>query len=334
MPRMITTGRLAPSPTGHLHLGHAFAFLVAWWSARSQQGRVVLRLEDLDVTRSSDRYCLEAIEDLSWLGLDWDEPPHVQSERTKALQTKAFQLADQGRAYACTCTRGEIRRAQQSLLACPEPELLEARGAPQQGTKEAPYPGTCRNRYQNLRGAEAGGSSAGLRFLTPAGPVCFEDQIQGPQSFDVAAQVGDFPILRRDKAPAYQLAVVVDDTLDGVNEVIRGRDLLESTARQLLLLEALGFPPPRYAHLPLICDSQGRRFAKRHDDLSLRRLREQGVSPHQIATWAAIAAGQVESLEQASPAPAGSYIARFRISTVPQADILLPEAPESLFPAL
>lgn len=328
---MTITGRLAPSPTGHLHLGHAFAFLVAWWSARNQQGKVVLRLEDLDVTRASDEFCREAIFDLSWLGLDWDGPPQIQSKRSTELQNAAFRLADQGRAYACICTRGAIKRAQAARHGMTKEAYSEERGAPQQGSEESAYPGTCRARFLNLGDAESQGDTAGLRFLTPPGRIRFDDLIQGPQSFDVAEQVGDFPILRRDKTPAYQLAVVVDDALDEVNEVIRGRDLLESTARQILLLQSLELPQPRYAHLPLICDSTGRRFAKRHDDLSLRRLRELGVKPEQIAAWAAWAAGQVESSREQRPAH--DYVSHFRIDAIPRADIRLPESPASLFTA-
>ncbi|HET9929936.1 MAG TPA: glutamate--tRNA ligase family protein, partial [Polyangiaceae bacterium] len=218
-------GRLAPSPTGLLHLGHARTFLVAWWSARSQHGRVVLRVEDLDGARSEQKYIDAALRDLEWLGLDWDGAPLIQSSGLPRLSAAIDGLVARGLAYPCTCTRGDIRNAQ---------------SAPQQGVTEPRYPGTCRGRYASLAEAEAqSGRPAGIRLRVPEGYVEFVDRLAGPQRFDVQAEVGDFLIARRNGAPAYQLAVVVDDAHQSVNEVVRGNDLLSSTARQIVLERAL-----------------------------------------------------------------------------------------------
>jgi glutamyl-tRNA synthetase len=325
---MLPVGRLAPSPTGALHLGHAFSFLIAWWSARSQGGSIVLRLEDVDAARSDPAFNQAIIEDLKWLGIDWDGPPIIQSERLSLLTQAAQTLLEQGDAYPCTCTRAEIRRA--STHATVSPSDQDERGAPQQGTMEQPYPGTCRGRFANLSDAEAEGKAAGLRFLTRPGPIEVHDHIYGRRSFDVETEVGDFQILRRDKSPAYQLAVVVDDHSDGVTEVIRGRDLLSSAARQIQIASALGFPSPKYLHLPLICDASGVRLAKRHDALSLLTLREGGVSAEEIVTWVARAAGQIKGHENSASQSksfesARAFISRFNIATIPCHDVIVPE---------
>lgn len=270
-------GRLAPSPTGLLHLGHARTFLVAWWRARSTGGRLLMRLEDLDGPRVKPELAASALDDLRWLGLDWDGPDYVQSHGLAAISAAAAELAGRGLAYACVCSRGDVRSAQ---------------SAPQQGESEPRYPGTCRGKYESVDAARAQtGKPAGLRLLVAEGSVQIKDELSGPHAFDVAAEVGDFLITKRDHAPAYQLAVVVDDAASGVTEVVRGEDLLPSSARQRLLQEALGLPPVRYLHVPLVVDEEGRRLAKRHDDLSLRELREGGTDPRAIVAWAARSCG-------------------------------------------
>ncbi|HSC87686.1 MAG TPA: tRNA glutamyl-Q(34) synthetase GluQRS [Polyangiaceae bacterium] len=274
------TGRLAPSPTGHLHLGHALSFLLAWWRARSQGGRLLLRLEDLDVERASAEHADAAVRDLEWLGLDWDGPVRLQSRERERIVEAAERLADAGRAYACVCSRGDLR----------------ALGAPQAGQDEVPYPGTCRGRFTSVAQAEqATGKTAGLRFRVPSGPLAFHDENYGPRAYDVAAEVGDFLILRRNKMPSYQLSVVVDDHFDGVNEIVRGSDLLPSTSRQLALGRALGFATPRYFHAPLLCDEQGKRLAKREAALGLGELRAAGVDPRAIVAFVARALGQADA---------------------------------------
>jgi glutamyl-tRNA synthetase len=273
----VYVGRLAPSPTGLLHLGHARTFLVAWWRARSVGGRLLLRLEDLDGPRVKPEMAEAAVRDLRWLGLDWDGPDYVQSNGLTEIVAAAAQLEASGRAYACVCSRGDVRLAQ---------------SAPQQGESEPRYPGTCRDRYASLAAAlSETGKAAGLRLRVADGEVTLEDQLLGERRFDVQAEVGDFLIGKRDRAPAYQLAVVVDDARQGVTEVVRGEDLLPSAARQRLLQQALGLPAVRYLHVPLVLDEEGRRLAKRHDDLSLQELREGGTDPRAIVAWAARSCG-------------------------------------------
>lgn len=273
----VPVGRLAPSPTGLLHLGHARTFLIAWWRARSVGGRMLMRLEDLDGPRAKPDMAEAALRDLAWLGLDWDGPAYVQSDGLAEISAAAAQLAQRGLAYACVCSRGDIRSAQ---------------SAPQQGELEPRYPGTCRGKYASLAAALAEtGKAAGLRLLVPEGDVPLHDELLGAQRFDVQASVGDFLIAKRDHAPAYQLAVVIDDARQGVTEVVRGADLLESSARQKLLQGALGLPSVKYVHVPLVVDESGRRLAKRHDDLSLQELRAGATDPRAIVAWVARSCG-------------------------------------------
>lgn len=236
-----------------------------------------MRLEDLDGPRARPELMDAALRDLAWLGLDWDGPVLVQSDGGAEMAQAARELERRGLAYACTCSRGDVRQAQ---------------SAPQQGDAEARYPGTCRDRYASLAEATAASDKpAGLRFRVPAGSVTIDDGLLGPQQFDVQAEVGDFLIAKRDGAPAYQLAAVVDDARQGVTEVVRGQDLLPSAARQTLLQQALGLAGVRYFHVPLVLDESGRRLAKRHDDLSLQELREGGSDPRAIVAWAAKSCG-------------------------------------------
>lgn len=270
-------GRLAPSPTGLLHLGHARTFLVAWWRARSTGARLLMRLEDLDGPRAKPEMSEAALRDLAWLGLDWDGSAYVQSAGIDEIAGAARELEQRGLAYACVCSRGDVRSAQ---------------SAPQQGDREPRYPGTCRGRFASVAAATAEtGKSAGLRLAVPDSPVVVADRIAGTHRFDVQGDVGDFLISKRDRAPAYQLAVVVDDARQGVTEVVRGDDLLPSAARQQLLQRALGLPSVSYFHVPLVVDETGRRLAKRHDDLSLAELRASGVDPRAVVAWAARSCG-------------------------------------------
>lgn len=298
-------GRLAPSPTGLLHLGHARTFLIAWWRARSVGARLLMRLEDLDGPRAKPEMAEAALRDLAWLGLDWDGPAYVQSTGLAELSAAATQLERAGLAYACVCTRGDVRAAQ---------------SAPQQGDSEPRYPGTCRGRFASLAAAEAEtGKSAGLRLRVANGTSVVNDLLLGARSFDVQAETGDFLVAKRDGAPAYQLAVVVDDARQGVTEVVRGEDLLQSAARQQLLQHALGLPGVRYCHVPLVLDEQGRRLAKRHDDLSLSELRAGGTDPRAVVAWAARTCGMpVETRISARDA-----LASFDLAALPLAAITL-----------
>jgi len=260
-----------------LHLGHARTFLVAWWRARNVGGRLVMRLEDLDGPRAKPEMAEAALRDLAWLDLDWDGPDYVQSAGLAEISAAAKQLEQRGLAYACVCSRGDVRSAQ---------------SAPQLGESEPRYPGTCRGKFASLSAAEKEtGKAAGLRLQVPDGSLTVDDKLLGARSFDVQADVGDFLIAKRDGAPAYQLAVVVDDARQAVTEVVRGEDLLASSARQRLLQQALGLPAVSYLHVPLVLDESGRRLAKRQDDLSLQELREGGTDPRAIVAWAANSAG-------------------------------------------
>jgi glutamyl-tRNA synthetase len=270
---MTLTGRLAPSPTGLLHLGHARTFLIAWWYTRSRGGRVLLRNEDLDGQRVSQRFADAALTDLEWLGLDWDGEPSVQSRHPERFATALESLLERGAAYACVCSRGDLATAQ---------------SAPHAGDREPRYPGTCRHRFASVRDAElASGRRAGVRLVIPEGPVTIRDELAGELTIDVQAEVGDFLIARRGGAPAYQLAVVVDDAAEGVTEVVRGADLLPSTVRQWHVQRALGLAHPSWAHIPLVTDAHGRRLAKHADDLSLAELRARGADPRRIVRWVA-----------------------------------------------
>ncbi len=266
-------GRLAPSPTGLLHLGHARTFLLAYWHIRARAGRLLLRMEDLDGPRAQARFADAALGDLEWLGLDWDGPSFLQSSELPRLNAAVSKLVASGRAFPCVCSRSDIRGAQ---------------SAPHASSLEPRYPGTCRGHFRSFAEAErASGRAAGARLLVPEGPTTIADGVSGESSWDVAGTVGDFLIAKRDKAPAYQLAVVVDDAAQGVTEVLRGDDLLPSTARQWHVQNALGLPHPAWFHVPLVSDEHGRRLAKREADLSLAELRAGGTDPRAIVAWAA-----------------------------------------------
>jgi len=291
------TGRLAPSPTGLLHVGHARTFLLAWWHVRSRGGRIVLRIEDLDRARARPELLDTCLRDLEWLGIDWDEPPLYQSHELAPYERALERLVRDGAAYACTCSRREIEAAL---------------SAPHTGG-ELRYPGSCRGRYPSLMRAERSGSSVGLRLRVPRGPLLLVDGVVGPHASDPHAQVGDFLLARRDRTYAYQLAVSVDDARQAVSEVLRGDDLLASTARQHHLQRALGLPHPTTFHVPLVVDPDGRRLAKRDRDLSLASLREAGLDPRRLVRWAARTAGQ-DAEEELS---AGAALDGFDLARLP-----------------
>jgi glutamyl-tRNA synthetase len=301
----VYVGRLAPSPTGLLHLGHARTFLVAWWRARNVGGRLLMRLEDLDGPRAKPEFAEAALRDLAWLGLDWDGPDYVQSTGLAEISAAAADLEQRGLAYACVCSRGDVRSMQ---------------SAPQLGDAEPRYVGTCRGKFTSVASAEAeSGKPAGLRLAVPNGSVTVKDELLGERSFDVQAEVGDFLIAKRDRAPAYQLAVVVDDARQGVTEVVRGEDLFASAARQRLLQRALGLPNVRYVHVPLVLDETGRRLAKREDDLSLQALREGGTDPRAIVAWVAKSCG----ISGAERITARVALINFALAKVPREPLIL-----------
>jgi glutamyl-tRNA synthetase len=280
--------RLAPSPTGALHVGNARTFLLNWLHVRAAGGTLLLRIDDLDGPRVKRGAEKGAVEDLRWLGLDWDESEGVlvQSERAAVYDAAIDRLARAGLAYPCVCTRSEVE---------------SAASAPH-GLEGPRYPGTCRGRFASReRAAEETGRPVAMRFLVEPGAVAFEDLLYGPQAFDVAAETGDFVVRKSNGTAAYQLATVVDDAASGVDLVVRGSDLLPSTARQVLLQRALGLPRPAYLHLPLVVGPDGRRLAKRHGDTSIRALREAGWSPEGLVGRIASTAGLCRPEERARP---------------------------------
>jgi len=294
-------GRLAPSPTGALHLGNARTFLLGWLSIRARGGHVVLRIEDLDGPRVKADAEAAAVSDLRWLGLDWDEGPVRQTDRLDAYRGAIERLVAQGVAYPCVCTRSEIERAA---------------SAPHADEHETRYPGTCRGRFPTREEAErASGRPAALRFVAPDGPVAFEDAVRGPVSFDPSRECGDFVIEKGNRTPAYQLACVVDDAAMEIGEVLRGDDLLPSTARQIQLQRALGLPTPRYAHPPLVVGEDGRRLAKRHGDTTIRAFREMGARPEAVVGWLASISGL--ALPEARTLPR-DLVSGFELARVPK----------------
>jgi len=268
-------GRIAPSPSGLLHIGHACTFWTAYQRALEHNGILIFRDEDLDPKRSRLQFAEAMLEDLRWLGIGWQEGPDVggpsgpyrQSQRRPFYLDAWRKLRDSGAIYPCTCSRKD---------------LALAPSAPNDTDDETIYPGRCRDKIGEA-GRHEMPAGVNWRFLVPDGEsITFTDEHQGPQSFVAGKGFGDFVVWRRDDVPAYQLAVVVDDAAMRITEVVRGLDLLKSTARQLLLIRALGFDAPSYFHCDLVRDEAGVRLAKRHDALSLRTLRELGQTPEQV----------------------------------------------------
>lgn len=279
-------GRFAPSPSGRMHLGNAFSCLVAWLSARSAGGRMVLRIEDLDPRAQSRERARTLMGDLEWLGLDWDEGPFYQGDRGAVYDEALERLGALGLIYPCFCTRSE----------------LHAASAPHASDGTYLYAGTCRALSAEQVAERAASRNPALRLRVPdadepAGTVCFTDLAYGPQREVLAEECGDFLVRRSDGVTAYQLAVVVDDALMGVNEVVRGRDLLGSCGRQSYLARLLGQEPPRYGHVPLLTAMDGRRLSKRDRDLDLGSLRERGVAPERVVGAIASAAGLIDARE-------------------------------------
>ena len=279
-------GRLAPSPTGLLHIGHARTFWVAARRAVKHGGALILRNEDLDSARCRPEFVAAMYEDLRWLGIHWNEGPdrggalgpYSQSERREWYLAAWRRLVEGGVVYPCSCSRKDVALAA---------------GAPNEGDDEPLYPGTCRPKFSLLapKMREKLGTQpipekpAGVnwRFQVPDGQeVSFTDLHMGPQRFVAGNDFGDFIVWRRDDVPAYQLAVVVDDAAMQISEVVRGADLLKSTARQIVLFRALGLEIPEYYHCDLLRDESGVRLAKRHDALSIRSLRESGWTPERV----------------------------------------------------
>ncbi len=277
---MIYRGRLAPSPTGYLHIGHAYTFWRAQERARKAAGQLVLRIEDLDEARCRPEFRDAVIEDLSWFGLKWDEgpdvggpfAPYVQSQRRDCYLDFLRQLCDAGAVYGCTCSRKDV---------------AESATAPHAENEEPIYPGTCRDLKKATSFESLLSGEWNVRFRVPDGEtVRFQDGRAGEQVAIAGKDFGDFVVWRRDDVPAYHLAVVADDIAMRITEIVRGEDLLLSTFRHLLLYHALNVEPPAFYHTKLVTDEDGRRLAKRHASLNLRALRAAGANADTIrSTW-------------------------------------------------
>ncbi len=298
-----SVGRLAPSPTGALHLGNARTFLLAWLSIRQSGGQLILRIEDIDSPRVKPWARQATLDDLRWLGLDWDEgpdiggphAPYVQTDRLDRYRKVLQRLIEAELVYPCDCSRSEI---------------AAAASAPHESSDGPIYPGRCRHRTTaDAQSLDA--SSFAWRFRTSDRACQWRDEVAGYQSCRVAPALGDFIVAKGDGTPAYQLAVIVDDWDMGVTEVVRGRDLIPSTFRQLELMQALDWSPPKYYHVPLMVGADGRRLAKRHGDTRISWFRQAGVSAQKIWGYLAWTLGfinQVESIEPASLSQLGMQV--------------------------
>jgi glutamyl-tRNA synthetase len=279
-------GRLAPSPTGYLHVGHARTFWTAYQRAIDAGGTLVMRMEDLDPDRSRADYAQAALEDLRWLGIRWQEgpeeggpcAPYAQSQRRAIYLAAWRKLLESGYLFPCRCSRKDLEAALSAPHECNSQSNIE-----QEPLDDEPiYPGTCRPSEVDVRNIDEPGNF-NWRFRVPDGEVIeFVDENLGSQRFIAGVDFGDFVVWRRDGVPSYQLACVADDAAMRITEVVRGEDLLKSTARQILLYRALSLEPPAWFHCRLVLDANGHRMAKRHDALSLRALRLRGITPQQI----------------------------------------------------
>lgn len=273
-------GRFAPSPSGRMHLGNVYAALMAWLSVRSRGGRMVMRVEDLDDRARSGPWTKLLLEDLQWLGFDWDEGPYYQTERTELYRDALARLQEDGLVYPCFCTRAE----------------LHAASAPHASDGTPVYAGTCRELSAEEIARRAARRAPALRLRVPveddpAGTIEFCDRVYGPRREVLARECGDFLVRRSDGVFAYQLAVVVDDAAMGVTEVVRGRDLLGSVARQRYLQDLLSLPHPSYAHVPLLVAPDGRRLSKRDRDCDMAELRARFGTPEKLLGHVAHLAG-------------------------------------------
>ena len=301
------TGRYAPSPSGRMHLGNLCCCLLAWLSAKSKGGQVLLRIEDLDTLRCPRVFADAIVDDLAWLGLSADGPDPVpyQSERSELYQHYYDVLADRGLVYPCFCSRSQ----------------LHAASAPHRSDGQVVYQGTCRGLSPEEIAAKRKTKAPAWRLQEPDEVIGFTDGHMGWYEENLARDCGDFYLRRGDGVFAYQLAVVVDDALMGVTEVVRGADLLSSTPRQLWLYRELGLPAPQFYHLPLLLAPDGRRLSKRDGDQSLANLRAR-FSPEEVVGRLAFAVGLQDAPRPRTPQ---SLVSDFSWARIPKHDILLPE---------
>jgi len=296
-------GRFAPTPSGRMHLGNVFAFLVAWLSAKSRGGSIVLRMEDLDTQRTSHEYAEILRQDLLWLGLTWDEETPPQSIQSGVYETYFARLAEMGLLYPCYCTRSQLHSV----------------NAPHRSDGTYVYPGTCRNLTEEQKAAF--GRAPAWRVKVPDREWSVQDMGQGLYEENLSTDCGDFVVRRADGVFVYQLAVTVDDALAGVTEVVRGVDLLSSAPRQMYLQELWGFPHPEYGHVPLLLAPDGRRLSKRDKDLDLGELRKR-MTPERLIGLLAHTAGFLDTPRDIS---ARELAGEFRWDKLKQGDIYLNE---------
>ncbi|ANS74118.1 glutamyl-Q tRNA(Asp) ligase [Paenibacillus yonginensis] len=306
-------GRFAPTPSGTMHLGNAKIALLSWLQVRAANGAFVLRIEDIDLQRSKPELVEQIIADMKWLGLNWDEGPgqggnygpYTQSERLDRYEQALQELEHKGRLYPCYCSRAE---------------LLQIAGAPHGLASEGPvYPGTCRKLTPQEREERALYKRPSIRFALQDEQYEVQDGIAGVQLFPEASG-GDFIVKRADGMYSYQLAVTVDDAAMGITHVLRGSDLLDSTPRQLALYEAFGWPPPQFAHAPLLMGEDGRRLAKRHGDLSLVQLRRSGLPAERVIGWLAYISGLIDRPE---PVQASELVTGFTLDLISKSPFTL-----------
>lgn len=304
-------GRFAPSPSGRMHLGNIFCALLAWLSARAQNGSMLLRIEDLDTSRCTQEKARLLMDDLLWLGLDWDSgafpgkaPDEFYQSRRSGIYKEFFEkLSAQNLIYPCFCSRAE----------------LHAASAPHTSDGQFIYPGTCRNLTKDERRSKMQSHKHSWRIKVPDETITFNDRHYGRQNLNLAREWGDFIVRRSDGIYAYQLAVVIDDALMGVTEVIRGRDLLSSSAPQLYLYRLLGFKPPQFGHLPLLTAPDGRRLAKRDMDLDMGALRSR-YTPEEVIGRPAFLAGLIDKEE---PVKASELLPLFDWQKIPKENIIV-----------
>lgn len=294
----MTRGRFAPSPTGRMHLGNVYSALLSWLSARSKDGEWVLRIEDIDPQRSRAEYAELIMDDLRWLGLDWDEL-YVQSERSDIYEEHLHRLTEMGITYPCYCSRADIMATQ----------------APHESDGRVVYKGTCRPGNGIVIPS---GRKPSTRIMVPDEDITFCDAHYGEHTVNLARHCGDFILHRADGAWAYQLAVVVDDALMGITEVVRGCDLLLSAPQQIFMHRTLGYEPPTFCHLPLLCNEAGQRLSKRDKSLDMEELRK-SYSAQQLIGIIAHMAG---ILPEPTPITARNLIPLFSWDKVPVDNIL------------
>lgn len=302
--------RLAPSPTGALHLGNARTFLVNWALARREGWEILLRIEDLDTPRVKPGVNELTVDLLEWLGMDWDLGPVVQSDDLSPYRAAMSTLARAGQGYPCTMTRSQIEAA------------AAAASAPQEGIHETPFPATLRPPISEA-GSDFTDELTNWRFVVPECSVRFHDRFAGEQTHDPSRTVGDFLVWTMRGQPSYQLAVVVDDARQGVTHVVRGDDLLDSAARQILLYRALGLgAPPSYLHLPLVRGTDGKRLAKRHGDTRLDTFRARGVTADRVIGLMARWCGITDPDQRPTPMTIDEFKTRLDLTRIPSGPVV------------